>query len=119
MSRTASRHACNRANRALDQSRPALGRGLERLLESSTSTAEGPFDSQRGLRQLLGVGAKELLRTDEIAREFRFPSAEAARKFISRHDVPREYRGRILLVDRRDFLKVMAEIRKSRLRGVA
>lgn len=117
MGAQANRRACNSANRQID----LANRALDRLLHPATDTASapGPFDSQRALRQALGVGAKELLRTDEIAREFRFPSAEAARKFISRHDVPREYRGRMLLVDRRDFMASMAKARKNRLSGAA
>lgn len=55
------------------------------------------------LRQILGVKTeRERLRTDQLAERFQFPSGEAARKWILRHAVPREYRGRVMLVDPRD-----------------
>ncbi len=77
-------------------------------------------DSQRHLRQLLGVGANDqLLRTDEIAREFRFPSPEAVRQYLRYHEVPYLTRGRVVLVDRRDFVKSMSTARKNKLRGAA
>jgi hypothetical protein len=98
--------------------RPALGRGLDQLLEPGPAPAQqdqGSPDTARRLRQLLGVGAKDLLRTDDIARDYRFPSADAVRKFLRRHEVPYLTRGRIVLVDRRDFEASMSKTRKARL----
>lgn len=98
--------------------RPTLGRGLNELLEPPMPVAQdgkGILDTARRLRQLLGVGAKELLRTDDIARDYRFPSADAVRKFLRRHEVPYLTRGRIVLVDRRDFETSMTKARKVKL----
>jgi hypothetical protein len=54
-------------------------------------------------RTLLGPESTEWLTTAEIAREFKFASAEAARKWVKRHRVPYVLRGRALLVTRRDM----------------
>lgn len=66
------------------------------------------------LRQLLNVAPGELLRTDQVAEQYAFPSREAARKFVRRY-VPHLTRGRILLVDRRDFVAAMEQHRKTRI----
>ena len=54
------------------------------------------------LRAILGIGRRELLTPEELARDYKFPTAEAARKFLHRHHVPFDKRGRAILVDRRD-----------------
>lgn len=43
------------------------------------------------------------LTTREIADRYRFPSAAAARRFILRYGVQKLRRGRVILVDVRDF----------------
>ena len=93
MGRSSNRRACNIANRALD----VAGK----------------------LREVLGVSSTQLLRTDELAREFRFPTPEAVRQYLRRHQVPYLTRGRVVLVDRRDFEASMSKARKDRLRGAA
>ena len=98
-----------------------LGCGLQDLLESSAPSPQQPealFDGPRRLRQLLGVAPGELLTTDMVARDYAFPSAEAARKYIRRY-VPHLTRGRKLLVDRRDFEASMVKHRKTRLARTA
>jgi hypothetical protein len=56
------------------------------------------------LRQLLGVGRRELLTMEEVARDYQYPSAEAARKALHRHLAScLLHRGRRLLIDRRDL----------------
>lgn len=80
---------------------------------------QGDLDGTRRLRELLGVAPGELLRTDEIAKDYKFPSAEAVRNYLRRHEVPYLTRGRIVLVDRRDFEKSMSDARKLRLRKSA
>lgn len=46
---------------------------------------------------------RDLRTTAEIATLYRFPSREAARKWIARHQIPHIRRGRVLLVDTRDI----------------
>lgn len=78
----------------------------QRSLQSSASRAQqsqGDVDVTTRLRQVLGVSRRELLTMEQVAADYHFPSAEAARKFIHRHDVPCSKRGRRVLVDRRDF----------------
>jgi hypothetical protein len=61
-------------------------------------------DTAARLRQVLGVGRRELLTTADIARDYKFPSAEAARCFLKRHpQIPIEKRDRTVLVDRREL----------------
>lgn len=91
---------------------------LEQLLQPlppGAQESEAPFDSRRSLRQLLGVAPGELLRTDQIAKDYAFPSPEAVRQYLRRHEVPFLTRGRIVLVDRRDFERSMTVARKARL----
>lgn len=50
------------------------------------------------------ITAHEWLTMAQLAEYGRFATAEAARKFVTRHpDLPRARRGRQLLVDRRAF----------------
>lgn len=70
---------------------------------SPAEQPEGNLDVAGRLRQLLGVSKRELLTMEQVAADYRFPSAEAARKFIHRHGVPFLKRGLRVLVDRRDF----------------
>ena len=55
------------------------------------------------LRAILGIGRRELLTTDELVRDYKFPTREAARQFLYRHHIPYDSRGRVVLVDRRDM----------------
>jgi hypothetical protein len=72
------------------------------------------------LRQVLGVRSeRERLRCDQIAERFAWPSAEAARKWIVRHDVPREYRGRVMLVDPRDVQAAIDRQTAARLKSAS
>lgn len=65
------------------------------------------------LEQILGR-RRELLTTADIARDYKFPSAEAVRKFLGRHrDIPTLKRDRTVLVDRRDFDAALARYRHS------
>lgn len=78
----------------------------ERQLQSSTSRpqqAQSDMDVSTRLRQVLGVSRRDLLTMEQVAADYHFPSAEAARKFVHRHHVPCSKRGRRVLVDRRDF----------------
>lgn len=70
-------------------------------------------DARGALRRVLGV-QRELLTTEEVARDYKFPSREAARKFLSRygrHLV--QHRGRIVLIDKRDMDALMDEHRRA------
>jgi transposase len=70
------------------------------------------------LREVLGVRSeRERLRCDQIAERFQWASAEAARKWIVRHQVPREYRGRVMLVDPRDVQAEIDRVTAARLKG--
>lgn len=69
-------------------------------------------DTAARLRSLLGVGRRELLTMEDVACDYKFPSAEAARKFVRRH-LQYEKRGRRLLVDRRVFDAAMIARRAS------
>lgn len=77
-----------------------------------TEEPHGHGDVTHRLRQLLGVGKRELLTMEDLAADYHFPSAEAARKFVRRY-VPYVKRGRRLLVDRRDFDATMERMRKA------
>lgn len=68
----------------------------------SLEHGEGSGDRTARLRQLLGVGKRELLTIQQVMNDYAFPSTEAARKFVHRH-VPFLKRGRRVLVDRRDI----------------
>lgn len=98
-------------------SRQDRQRGQEQFqaLPSAPQNLDAPLDRTRRLRELFGIAPGELLRTNEIARDYRFPSPEAVRQYLRRHEVPYLTRGRIVLVDRRDFEKSMSTARKLRL----
>lgn len=99
----------------------------EHALQSSPSSAEqahGRLDGPRRLDQLVGQDRRrEWLTMAQLAehgkfmtRDGRHFSAEAARKFVTRHrDLPRGYRGRQIVIDRAvydRYLVVSAEQRK-------
>lgn len=87
----------------------------QRALQPASSGAQqahGDLDVTARLRQVFGVSKRELLTMEEVAADYKFPSAEAARKFVRRY-VRWERRGRRLLVDRRDFDAAMARMRKQ------
>ncbi len=46
---------------------------------------------------------RDLRTTQELVELYRFKSAECCRDFLRRHQVPVLRRGRVLLVDTRDF----------------
>jgi len=62
-------------------------------------------ETTRTLRKLLGVGGREWLTIAAIVRDYPdlFPTTEACRKWLHRHEVPCAYRGRKVIVDRRDL----------------
>lgn len=72
-------------------------------------------DTARRLRQVLGLGARELLTAEQVAADYHFPTAEAARKWLGRHAKDRLiHRGRRLLIDRRELDAVLdARSRRS------
>lgn len=45
---------------------------------------------------------RDLRTVPEIRVLFRFPSDKSVRTWLARHQVPRRYRGRVLLIDTRD-----------------
>jgi hypothetical protein len=45
---------------------------------------------------------RDLKTTAELADIYRFPTREACRMFLRRHQIPYMRRGRVLLVDTRD-----------------
>jgi hypothetical protein len=56
------------------------------------------------------VMAHDWLTMAELAAHGRFATAEAARKYVTRHpDLPRARRGRVLLVDKRVFDTYIAQ----------
>ena len=69
----------------------------------------------RPLRFLSGnLSDREWLTMAELAAHGKFPSSEAARKFVTRHsDLPRAYVGRHLRVDRATFDRYIATSRRK------
>lgn len=61
------------------------------------------MSDQQRLRQLLGLTSqREWLTMAQLAEHAPFPTAEAARKFVTRHtDLPRGRKGKLLVVDKR------------------
>jgi hypothetical protein len=57
--------------------------------------------------------------TQEAAAYVRCPSREAFRKWARRHGVPFIYRGRVVLVARRDLDRVLGVTARHLLRKVA
>ena len=91
--------------------RRTAGPGTRSLV---TCVADEVDDPARRLRQLLGVGGRELLTTVDVARDYKFPTAEAARKWLGRHAKSFcRHRGRALLIDRRDLDAVIDELTRT------
>lgn len=84
----------------------------ESALKAFASTSQQPqrtVDTARKLRELLGVERRrDWLTMPQLAQHGKFMSRdgesfspEAARKFVTRHpELPRGYRGRLVIVDR-------------------
>lgn len=57
---------------------------------------------------------RELLNMASLAKYLDKPTREAARKWVQRAQVPPQYVGRLLVVDKRDVDRVMDEERRKR-----
>jgi hypothetical protein len=84
-------------------------------LQLGTSAAQQPNSDRHGPRRLQHLGAvtvqaKRWLTMAQLAEHAPFPSAEAARKFVTRNPaLPRGRVGRCLRVDRDTFDRFIAE----------
>ena len=58
--------------------------------------------------------SSDLLTTEDVMRDYRFPTRGAARMFIRRWGIPYYQRGRVLLVERRDFDEALERCRHRR-----
>lgn len=72
-------------------------------------------DTSERLKKLLGIGpGRDLMTSFEVARDYKFPSAKAARMWLGRHARHlTKHRGRALVIDRRDLDAVIDDKRKT------
>ena len=63
---------------------------------------------------MTGARFRDLRTTDELVTLYRFPSRDAVRMWIHRHQVPVYRRGRTILVDTRDIDARMRSLAKRR-----
>ncbi len=70
-------------------------------------------DPARRLRQMLGIGKRELLTIEQLTREYPdlFRTTEACRKWVRRH-LPFTHVGRRVVIDRADFHRYLDDHRQ-------
>jgi hypothetical protein len=87
------------------------------LIDPRVEQSPRPVDTTTRLRQILGLTRDEpAFTTDKLAELRGFTSAEAARKFLSRHRdvIAFQHRGRRLIVTLRDFDRGCERIKAAR-----